>query len=73
MKYSYMKTVTYGLMHFVVAVAVAYAVSGSWAVALGVGVLEPLVQTGAYHIHEKLWARAGGPREAARRAAPAPA
>lgn len=51
------KTTTYGLMHFVVAVAVAYAVSGSWAIALGIGVIEPLVQTVAYTVHEHVWAK----------------
>lgn len=54
-----LKTLTYGLMHFSVAVTVAYAVTGSWAAALGVGIIEPLIQTGFYNLHEKLWARYG--------------
>ncbi len=54
-----LKTLTYGAMHFTVAVTVAYAVTGSWTTALGVGIIEPLVQTGFYNLHEKLWARAG--------------
>ena len=52
-----MKTVTYGVMHFVVAVTVAFAVTGSWVAAIGVGVIEPLIQTVAYTLHEKAWAR----------------
>ncbi len=49
------KTGTYGAMHFVVAVAVAYAVSGSWQIALGIGLIEPLVQTAFYNLHERVW------------------
>ncbi|MCP1336678.1 DUF2061 domain-containing protein [Futiania mangrovi] len=51
------KTATYGTMHLAVAVTVAYAVSGSWAVALGIGLLEPAVQTVAYMLHERFWDR----------------
>lgn len=53
-----MKPVTYGLMHFVVAVTVAFAVTGSWVAALGVGIIEPIIQTVAYTLHEKAWAKA---------------
>jgi len=42
-------------MHLVVAVAVAYGISGSWVIALGIGLIEPLVQTVAYCIHERVW------------------
>lgn len=52
-----LKTATYALMHLVVAMAVAYALSGSWKVALGIGLIEPAVQTVAYTIHERLWKR----------------
>ena len=44
-------------MHFCVAVAVAYVVTGSWVAALGVGVIEPIIQTFAYTLHERAWAR----------------
>lgn len=54
-----LKTITYGLMHLVVAVAVAYAVTGNWQAALAVGLIEPLVQTFAYNFHERAWAKAG--------------
>lgn len=50
---------TYGLMHFVVAIGAAFALTGSWAVALGIGMVEPLIQTIAYTLHEKAWAKAG--------------
>ncbi|MCR9220771.1 MAG: DUF2061 domain-containing protein [Alphaproteobacteria bacterium] len=52
------KTATYAVMHLVVAMAVAYALSGSWALALGIGLIEPAVQTVAYTLHERAWRRA---------------
>ena len=53
------KTGTYAVMHFFVAVAVAYALTRNLAVALSIGVVEPLVQTGAYAMHERVWSRLG--------------
>ena len=58
-----MKTATYSAMHMCVAITVAYAMSGSWAVALGIGIVEPLVQTVAYNFHEWGWSKAGVPAE----------
>ena len=52
-----LKTSTYAIMHFVVAVGVAYALTQNWQLALGIGLIEPLVQTVAYTIHERLWER----------------
>lgn len=52
-----LKTSTYAIMHFVVAVGVAYALTQNWQLALGIGLIEPLVQTFAYTIHERLWER----------------
>lgn len=54
-----LKTLTYGVMHLVVAVTVAYAVTRSWQAALAVGLIEPLVQTLAYNFHERAWSQAG--------------
>jgi len=51
------KTATYSVMHMVVAMGVAFALTGSWVVALGIGLIEPIAQTIAYHFHEKAWAR----------------
>ncbi len=50
------KPVTYSVMHLVVAVSVAYALTQDWRIALGVGIIEPMVQTVAYVFHEKAWA-----------------
>ena len=53
-----LKTLTYATMHLTVAVAVAYALTRDWRVALAVGLVEPMVQTVAFNIHERLWSRA---------------
>ncbi len=53
------KTTSYSTMHLVVAVTVAYLLSGDWRIALGIGIVEPLVQTVAYTIHERVWSRHG--------------
>lgn len=52
-----MKTATYYVMHVTVAMAVAYAVTGSWLAALTLSLLEPTVQAVAYFFHERAWAR----------------
>lgn len=49
------KTATYSLMHLAVAVSVAYALTGDWRVAIGIGLIEPAVQTVAYAVHERVW------------------
>jgi len=49
------KTGTYCLLHITVATAVAYALSGNWKVALGIGLIEPLVQTAVFYLHESAW------------------
>ena len=61
-----LKTLTFALLHFGVAFSVAYLLTGSIAVATGVGLIEPVVNTIAFHFHEKAWRRAE-----ARRAEPA--
>lgn len=66
---AWLKTGTYGTMHLLVAMAVAYAISGSWRVALGIGIVEPAVQTLFYTLHERLWGRVNR-RHAPARSAP---
>ena len=53
-----LKSTTYCLMHLTVAMAVAYALTRDWRVALAVGLVEPVVQTVFFTIHDRLWARA---------------
>ncbi|MFN7055786.1 DUF2061 domain-containing protein [Hyphomonas sp.] len=54
-----LKTLTYSVMHFAVAITVAFALTGSWQAALAIGLIEPAVQTIAYAVHERVWERLG--------------
>ncbi|PXA84922.1 hypothetical protein DMC25_16390 [Caulobacter sp. D4A] len=54
-----LKTATYATMHLTVAIAVAYALTRDWRVALAVGIVEPMVQTVAFNIHERVWTKVG--------------
>ena len=56
-----LKTATYSLMHLSVAMTVAFLLTGSWHAALAIGLIEPMVQTVAYTLHERAWARARVP------------
>ena len=49
------KTVTYGLMHFVVAVLVAFAITRDIQAALTIGIIEPLVQMVFFALHDRIW------------------
>ena len=51
------KTASYGVVHICVAVTVAYALTGNLAIAIGIGLIEPAVQTIVFAIHEKVWER----------------
>jgi uncharacterized membrane protein len=51
------KTFTYMVMHFLVAVGVTFVLTGNWVLALSIGTIEPLVQTVFFHIHERVWCR----------------
>jgi uncharacterized membrane protein len=57
-----LKTGSYSLMHFTVAIAVTYSITRDWRAALAVGLIEPAVQT----LHDRVWAKID-----ARRAPPA--
>jgi uncharacterized membrane protein len=49
------KTLSYAFMHMAIAIILAYIISGSWQVALAIGLIEPFVQTIAFFFHEKAW------------------
>jgi len=53
-----LKSTTYCVMHLTVAMTVAYALTRDWRAALAIGILEPLVQTVFFTVHDRLWARA---------------
>jgi uncharacterized membrane protein len=50
-----LKTATYGIMHLVVAILVAYALTLDWRKALAIGIVEPFVQTIAFTLHDRYW------------------
>ncbi|MCC7168061.1 MAG: DUF2061 domain-containing protein [Rhodospirillales bacterium] len=50
------KTLTFAALHFSVAFGVAYALTGSAAVGGLVALVEPLVNTFAFYLHERVWA-----------------
>lgn len=51
------KTVSYGVMHFTIAVLVAFVLTRDWRIALAIGTIEPLVQTAFFTLHDRIWAR----------------
>ncbi|MFT3996955.1 MAG: DUF2061 domain-containing protein [Asticcacaulis sp.] len=51
------KTLSYGTIHVFVASSVAYALTGNWAISLGIGLIEPVVQTLVFPLHEYVWER----------------
>lgn len=50
------KTFSWSLVHMIVAIAVAYALTQNWRAALAVGLIEPVFQTIAFALHERAWA-----------------
>lgn len=49
------KTLSYYIMHIIVAMSVAYAVTGNLWMALTLSFLEPSIQAIAFFFHEKIW------------------
>ena len=61
------KTMTFALMHFSVAFAVAYLLTGSVMIGGMLALVEPAVNTVAFYFHEKLWSTFGSTRYLAAR------
>lgn len=53
------KTLTFACVHFTVAFSVAYLLTGSVAISSALALVEPLVNTGAYYLHERVWSALG--------------
>ena len=49
------KTMSFAAVHFTVAFSVGYLMSGSVLVGGAIALVEPAVNTVAYHYHEKVW------------------
>jgi uncharacterized membrane protein len=65
-----LKTLSFAAVHFTVAFAIGYLLTGSVLVGGAMALVEPACNTIAYHFHEKVWARAAARR--ARRPVNAP-
>jgi len=53
------KTMSFAVVHFTVAFTVGYLMSGSVLVGGTIALVEPAVNTVAYHFHERVWSRLG--------------
>lgn len=51
------KTLSFAAVHFCVAFAVGYAMSGSVLVGGALALVEPACNTVAFHLHERAWRR----------------
>lgn len=51
------KTISFAMVHFSVAFTVAYLMTGSLLVGGAIALVEPAINTLAYHFHEKVWKR----------------
>lgn len=59
------KTITFAIMHFSIAFAVTYIITGSFVLGGLVALVEPAVNTVGYVVHEKVWQRFGSAKSAA--------
>jgi uncharacterized membrane protein len=59
------KTISFGFVHFSVAFGIVYLLTGSVVLGGAVALIEPAVNTVAYHYHEKAWTWLRNRRQAA--------
>ncbi len=59
-----LKTMSFAAVHFTVAFTVGYLMTGSVLVGGALALVEPAVNTVAYYLHEKVWARAAARQRA---------
>lgn len=52
-----LKIASYGVMHLIVAMLVAFVITRDWRMALAIGFVEPFFQTIAYSFHDRIWHR----------------
>jgi uncharacterized membrane protein len=60
------KTLSFACVHFSVAFAIGYLLTGSFAVATGMALIEPMANTVAFFFHEQAWKRFGRSQNAER-------
>lgn len=51
------KTFSFAVMHFTIAFGVVYLITGSLLLGGAVALIEPALNTVAFHFHEKIWTR----------------
>jgi uncharacterized membrane protein len=51
------KTISFAVLHFSVGFGVTYLLTGSIAIATGVALIEPAVNTVVFFFHERAWAQ----------------
>ena len=51
------KTISFAAVHFSVAFAVVWMMTGDWRIGGLTALVEPCINTVAYHFHEKVWKR----------------
>ncbi len=56
------KTLAFAAMHVAVAIAVGWALTGSFVIAGALALIEPALNTLAYHFFERAWRRRAGPQ-----------
>lgn len=61
------KTLTYLSLHLTIGFSVAYALTGSLALAGGIALIEPCINAVAFFFHEKAWKRVAARRNDAQR------
>ncbi|MFY0641218.1 MAG: DUF2061 domain-containing protein [Bermanella sp.] len=49
------KTISFAIVHFSVAFTITYIMTGSIVIGGALALIEPAVNTVAFHIHEKVW------------------
>jgi uncharacterized membrane protein len=54
------KTVTFACVHFTVAFSIAYLLTGSIGIAGALALVEPMANTVAFYLHERVWERIRG-------------
>jgi uncharacterized membrane protein len=54
---SLVKTATFAAVHFTVAFAVGYLLTGNAAIASALALIEPMANTVAFYFHERAWLR----------------
>jgi uncharacterized membrane protein len=49
------KTISFAVLHFVVGFTVSFALTGSFAIASAIAIIEPLANTVVFYFHERGW------------------